>query len=144
MTSDVTAVQQSYGRSQIKSGLMDRFYDIFLASHPDIGPRFEGTNMAQQKGLLRQGLNLAIMFASDNPVGQGGIARIRASHSKTKLNIPPTLYRYWLDSFVKAVSEFDPQFTAELERQWRAVLQKSIDFISEGYDKDDGSDRQVA
>lgn len=127
-------VKQSFARCMIKGDVVGRFYEIFLASHPDIKPRFANTDFDAQKHLLRQSVNLAMMFANDNQVGIKGIKRIRKSHSKSGLNIPPDLYPYWKKSFIQAASEFDQEFSDELNTQWNEVLQKTIDFIIEGYD----------
>ncbi len=131
---DFEIVAQSFVRCMIKGDVIGRFYEIFLDSHPDIKHRFANTDFDSQKHLLRQGINLAIMFASGNPVGQNGIKRIRKSHRKSGLNITPDLYPYWKNSFLQATSEFDPEFSDELKRQWDSVLQKSIDYIIDGYD----------
>lgn len=138
------SIQDSFGRVKRGGDMIGRFYEIFLASHPDIAPRFKNSNMTEQKGLLRQGLNLAIMFGDDNPVGQNGIARIRASHAKDKLDIPPNLYKYWLESLIQTISEFDKEFTPELEKEWRRVMQKAIDFIAAGHGKSEGADQSAA
>ena len=131
---DFEEVKQSFARCMIKGDVVGRFYDIFLDSHPEIKPRFANTDFDSQKHLLRQGVNLAIMFASDNPVGKKGIERIRKSHSKLSLDIPPNLYSYWKKSFIQAASEFDPEFSDELEKQWDLVLQKTISYIIDGYE----------
>lgn len=127
-------VKQSFARCMIKGDVVGRFYEIFLASHPDIEPRFAHTDFDSQKHLLRQSVNLAIMFASDNQIGKKGINRIRQSHSKLGLNIPPELYTYWKISFLQAASEFDEEFSDDLKSRWDSVLQKTINFIIEGYD----------
>ncbi|MDX1250901.1 MAG: globin [Gammaproteobacteria bacterium] len=136
MAKDFTKTKLSLGRC-INSGkdLFERFYEIFLDSHPAIRPRFVKTDMQAQKALLKNGINLAIMFAEGNPVGSGGISRIRESHSKKKINIDPGLYSCWLDSFIKAVSEVDPQFNPELEKEWREMLQITVNHIAGGYEQ---------
>jgi hemoglobin-like flavoprotein len=134
MGAEITQVQESFGRATVSGQLIDKFYEIFLNSHPDVKPRFAKTDFVQQKKLLRRGISLAIMFADNNPVGRDGIARIRESHSKARLNIPPSLYKYWLESFIKALSLCDQQFGPQLELLWRKTLQKTIDFVVEGYE----------
>ena len=126
-------VAQSFGRANMSGTLFDTFYDIFLQSHPDITPRFKDTDFTEQKKLLRKGINLALMFAEGQPVGESGIGRIRESHSIDRLNVPPHLYPFWLNSFVKAVARHDPDFTPELEKRWREALQIAIDHIVDGY-----------
>ena len=131
---DFEEVKQSFARCMIKGDVVGRFYEIFLDSHPDIKPRFENTDFDSQKHLLRQSVNLAMMFANDNQVAEKGIKRIRQSHSKSGLNILPELYPYWKKSFIQAASELDPEFSDELEQQWDLVLQKTISYIIDGYE----------
>ena len=130
-------VKMSMGRAITHGDVFSRFYQIFLASHPTIGPMFKTTNMEQQKALLRQGVNLAIMFAEGRSIGKSAMDRLRASHSKKALAIDPSLYRYWLDSFMKALAEVDPEFNPGLEKKWRDTLSKAIRHIADGYDKKD-------
>ena len=127
-------VKESLVRCMITGDVMGKFYDVFLDSHSDIKPRFANTDFDAQKRLLRQSVNLAIMFANDNPVGKKGIERIRNSHRKARLNILPELYPYWKKSFIQVVDEFDPEFSDELKKQWDTVLQKTIDYVVDGYE----------
>lgn len=131
---DIAAVRSSMGRAQRQGALFDRFYEIFLTSHVSIGPMFTNTDFAKQKELLRQGLNLTIMFADGNQIGQNGVDRIRRSHSRSNLNIQPSLYPHWKNSFMQAVRECDPDFNPALEQSWSEVLQLAIDHIAAGYD----------
>ena len=131
---DIEQVKRSFDRCAAHGDIIDDFYKIFLDSHPDIKPRFANTNFDSQKKLLLQGLDLTIMFASDQPVGRIGINRIKKSHCRAVLDIPPDLYPYWKKSFLTAISVLDPEFSDELKEQWDWVLQKSIDYIISGYD----------
>ncbi len=134
MNPDVEAVRSSFGRCCVKGDVIGRFYELFLKSHPDIAPRFANTNFETQKNLLRQGINLAILFAADVPTGALAVNRIRETHKQSRLNIPPSLYSFWQKSLLSAVGEFDAQFTPILQRQWETVLRKTIDHVTAGYD----------
>lgn len=129
----VEEVRKSFGRCTTSGDVISVFYDLFLASNPDIKPRFTRTDFAAQKGLLRQGVNLAILHAAGMASGTAGLRRIRDSHSQAKLDVPPALYRHWKASFLSAVAATDPQHTPALQRQWDTVLQHAIDFIVAGY-----------
>lgn len=126
--------EDSLGRCLNHGDPFGRFYKIFTASNPKIAMKFKNTDMKKQKDLLQHGIILANMFYNDNPVGKNGIKRIRETHSQSRLDINPSLYTIWLDSFIKTVSEFDPKFDEEIEKEWRKVLQKTIDYIIEGYE----------
>jgi hemoglobin-like flavoprotein len=127
-------VESSYARCLNKNGFLNRFYEIFMASHPDVKPHFAHTDLNAQIQLLRHGLMSVFMFAEQNPIGQKALTRIRESHKRTKLNIAPNLYQHWTDSLIKTVSEFDGQFNAELERAWRQVIRPATDYIKSGYE----------
>jgi hemoglobin-like flavoprotein len=127
-------VESSYARCLNKTGFLNRFYEIFMASHPEVKPHFAHTDLNTQIQLLRHGLMSVFMFAEQNPIGQKALTRIRESHKRTKLDIAPHLYQYWTDSLIKTVSEYDGQFDTELERAWRQVIQPATDYIKSGYE----------
>ena len=132
---DLQDVKMSFGRCLTSGDLFQEFYDIFLASDPGLAPMFAHTDFERQKGLLRHGLNLALMFAGDNPIGKSGLAKIRKSHSKTELNISPAMYPLWTESFIKAIKKMDPQCDSALENKWRDALNKAVDYIKGGYNE---------
>jgi len=133
MDYDIEEVRMSYGRSLSNRKLIDRFYEIFMASHPDIPKLFENTDFDKQKDLLSQSINMAILFPQKNKIATNAIDRISKTHSKENMDINPKFYPYWLDSLITTLSESDPEFTTDLERQWRLILQETIDHISKGY-----------
>lgn len=121
--------RDSFGRCIIYPSFLDRFYEIFLASHPAVKPHFKNTNFVRQKDLLRTGLSMMLMFEDEKPVAKLALNRIGKSHGKEGLNIDRGLYQCWLDSLVAAVKEYDSQFSPEVERRWRVAMQKGIDCI---------------
>ncbi|MDH4134994.1 MAG: globin [Gammaproteobacteria bacterium] len=130
---EIAAVQDSFGRCLTQDKFFDRFYEIFIASHPDIRPMFARTDMAKQKELLRHGLMSALMFVEDDVMAKACIDRIRGSHGHGRLNIRPELYRYWLESILRTVSECDPGHTPEVGQLWRQALQPAVEHIKSGY-----------
>ena len=135
MTEIIDNVQRSFARCWRTGDVLGRFYENFFDSHPDIRPKFINTNLDKQKQLLQQSVNLAILFADDVSYAKNGIGRIRKTHSKSNLNIPPNLYPYWKKSLIDAISEFDPEFTSQLAKEWDRVLQQTIDYVIEGYNE---------
>lgn len=135
MSRQYIRVRESMGRCLLNGDVFQEFYNRFLQSHIEIAQKFRNTDFAQQKRLLHDGINLAIMFAEGNVVGKNGIERIAETHGKAGLNISPHWYSYWLESFIDAVEVFDPEFSLELEDEWREVLSKAIEYIKARYDK---------
>lgn len=126
-------VQTSFGRCLTHVRFFDRFYDIFMASHREIRPMFENTDMVKQKHLLRHGLMSALMFAEDDAMARLCIDRIRDSHGRGRLNIRPDLYPHWINSIVQVVSEFDSEYTPKLGQLWRDALTPAVERIKSGY-----------
>jgi len=123
-------VVASFGRCTMNRKFFDRFYEIFLKSHPSIPPMFKSTDFAKQKGLLRSGVSMMLMLDKGQMVAKMALDRIAASHgAKGKVNVPHSLYPYWIDSLIAAVKECDAECTPELEREWRQVLQRGVNHI---------------
>ncbi len=140
-TSEATAetvayesVNRSYGRCIRSDGFLDTFYGILGQSHPDLPPLFVNTDFTKQNQLVRGGLIMVIMFYRGASASRQAVELIRRSHSKSQLNIKPELYVYWVDALMEAVKRHDPEYTPELEEQWRMVIAPGINYIRDGYD----------
>ncbi|MFN7950417.1 MAG: protein kinase [bacterium] len=131
---EVQSVLASLERSLRAGDLFGRFYERLMASSPDIVARFQRTNMREQKRILHHAMNLILAFFERDPVGTWAIERVRYTHSRAMLDIPPRLYAYWRTAFLDSVRELDSEIDAPTERAWRAVLQGAIDYIVAGYD----------
>ena len=129
----IDAVKKSYGRALSNKNLMTDFYNKFIVSHPDVAKKFAGVDLQKQREVLKQSLSMAILFPQDNLIAKHAMERVYKTHGRNKLNISPELYKYWLNSLVSVVAESDPEFTPELEQQWRLLLSQVIDYIKAGY-----------
>jgi len=125
----MSALKESFGRCTVNQKFLDRFYDIFLASHPDIKPMFEKTDFSKQKALLRSGISMMIMYEDGTQVAKMALDRLGHSHGKQGMNIAPKMYQYWIDSLVAAVKECDPQFSPALEKHWRDAMRRGINYM---------------
>jgi len=120
MADNFDDLQQSYGRCLRGKDFIERFYEIFLASHPSIAPMFDKTDFQQQRLALRRGISMAISHAAGGSLVKRGVEQMADAHAaKGRTPVPPSLYPYWVESLVKAVGETDPQFSPALERRWR-------------------------
>ena len=126
-------VTRSFGRCVITKGFIDRFYELFLNSHPEIAPKFVNTEMTKQKRLLSDGISFALQFAAGNPSGERNMAPMRKSHSRKRLNIEPRFYKYWTDALMQTVSEKDYKYNEILDKQWREALEIIVNYMVSGY-----------
>jgi hypothetical protein len=106
-------VQLSLSRCTIHSSFFDRFCSNFKAANVPLPP-FIG----RQQKLLKEDLTILVMCAGD--------ADFALRPGAAALNVPPQLSKFWIDTLMVTVREFDDKFTPELERKWRTVLQRSL------------------
>lgn len=119
-------LQASYGRCLRAGGFIERFYEIFLSSHPDIAPMFEKTDFRQQRLALRRGISIAISHAAGMGMVQRSVGEMAQVHSrKGRTPVRPTLYGYWIDSLLAAVRETDPEANPALIERWRTAMGKA-------------------
>ena len=120
-------LHQSYGRCLHNGAFIDRFYDIFLESHPEVRNAFGGTDFNRQRRLLRRSLTNSIMYAAGSNIVKREVDKMADVHSRAgRAPVQPHLYDYWLNSLIKAIREDDPQYNLQLEQRWREAMGKII------------------
>lgn len=129
--SPTDVVFQSYGRCCNKPDFFQSFYARFMASSDQIRARFDKTDMSAQHHLLRNGILQLILHARGMPDGK--LRALGESHCRHALNIKPEWYSNWHDALVATVSEFDPEFDANVEHAWRNAIKPGIDLIRGAY-----------
>jgi hemoglobin-like flavoprotein len=131
---DTTSIfTDSLGRCLAESAFLDRFYDLFINSSPDIAKRFEQTNFEQQKHALSQSLYLMVMAMEGGEAAIEYLDRIARTHDRNNYDVRPELYDVWLECLICAAAETDPQFDEAIERSWRETLKYGIAFMRERY-----------
>ena len=133
MAMDINDVQDSFGRCNLKAGFLDTFYKNFMATSPEIAALFKRTDFAKQKKMIQMSLNMLITYAMGKGVVDGYMKQLAERHSRKDLNIEPRHYDSWVNSLMKAVEQFDPNYTPELEKAWRTCLNKGIALMKAGY-----------
>ena len=133
MKANLTVVLESYHRCEQRGGMFDSFYEILFAKSPQIPPKFANTNMERQKQDLTASVLMAIRLATGGQVAREYVQALAASHSRDRHNVNPELYSLWLDALCQAVQNCDPQFTPELELQWRMAMHPAIELMSAAY-----------
>jgi len=127
---DADLLHHSYKRCLKRSGFLERFYEIFVASSEEVAAKFAHTDFKKQIRVLKLSLYM-LMTSVATPLPE--LARIAEVHSKRQLDIPPKLYDLWLDCLLQAVREFDPKWNEEVDAAWRRVLTTGIQFMKSKY-----------
>jgi hemoglobin-like flavoprotein len=126
------AVKDSFGRVY-SSRLPERFYEILLHADPKISALFKHTDFARQRELFLHGLISLLDYADGKASGQMAIKRLGELHSRKRMNIAPEMFIVWVDSLMKTLAELDPEFSPQLEAEWRRTLSPGIDVIKQMY-----------
>jgi hemoglobin-like flavoprotein len=127
-------LHQSYGRCLHNGRFIERFYDIFLESHPEIKSAFANTDFDRQRRLLRRTLTNSIMFAAGSQIVKREVDKMAEVHSRQgRAPVEPHLYDHWVNSLLQAVREHDPRITPELEARWNKAMGSIVEYFSSQY-----------
>ena len=124
LTDQYEDLQQSYGRCLRGGRFIERFYEVFMDSHPSVRPMFATTDMGTQRLALRRGISVAIFHAAGSALSRRTTEEMARVHSCAgRSPVDPALYPYWVESLVQVVGETDPEATPALLARWRAAME---------------------
>lgn len=116
-------LQRSYGRCLRDKRFIDRFYEVFMDSHPSIRPMFAQTDFGQQRVALRRGISVAILHAAGSALSRRTTEQMADVHAcRGRAPVDPTLYPYWIDSLMQVIGETDDEATPALLARWREAM----------------------
>lgn len=115
-------------RCLARPAFLDRFYELFLANG-EVRDRFGGANLSRVKFHLAQSLMVLVRQSYGAPGSGARLAETADLHGPAGMDIPDRLYRYWIDAFVRAVREVDPDVDeASLDRLRRSITDAVTEF----------------
>lgn len=123
---DIELFNDSLERCTSNPNFLRRFYEIFLSSSPEVAAKFKNTDFKRQRRMLKSSLYLLLIAIEGKPEGMAHIQRMAAVHGPSNLNIPDYMYDLWMESLLKAVSEFDSAYRPAVENAWRSLLSIGI------------------
>lgn len=110
------------------------FYDAFVSDSAEAAEKFRNVDMQRQQEHLRKSLDHMVFFSIDRQATEE-MLRIAAVHSNSGNDIQPELYERWLDSLLRTVRAFDPEYDDEVEIAWRVVLAPGISYMQLQYQR---------
>ncbi len=125
--------RESLRRCNKDPKFMDIFYDKFIASSEKVAHKFAEVDLEKQKKALQLSLRMLIMSGRGDDTADMYLRHIAERHSRRDLDIEPELYALWLEALVATVRQVDLEFTSEVERAWREILQHGIDYLISEY-----------
>jgi hemoglobin-like flavoprotein len=123
----------SLDRCHASPGFIDRFYQRFIATSPEVAEAFEHTDLERQRRALSSSLYALVLAIEGGDAAVEYLDRIARKHARNELDIRPELYDVWLDCLVDTVRECDPEFSQQVERLWRDALAFGVEFMKARY-----------
>jgi hemoglobin-like flavoprotein len=114
------------GISEAGDAFFVRFYELFLASSPQVRELFAHTDMTRQVTMLRRSLFELVTFYVSGIVSEP-LRAIAQVHQHLQLN--PDMYDDWLDALVATAREFDRECDELTEYAWRLALMPGITYM---------------
>ena len=131
--------EDSLRRCNADPEFLDRFYERFLRSSPQVREKFRATDLLRQKRMLQASLQLLLVAAQDDgkrPTPH--LDDVAARHSASQMAIGAELYDLWLDSLLATVREVDPAWSALVEQAWESVMTVGIAYLVSRYNQAPG------
>ena len=127
--------EASLRRCLAKPEFLMYFYELFLDSSDEVRAKFEGTDFARQKQVLRDSFFVLEMLSESTPGSPAwsAVQRLAVTHDRHHRDIRPEHYDLWLDCLLRSVAEHDPEYTEEVGRAWRESLRTGIDYLVSKY-----------
>lgn len=128
-TQDIELFNDSLERCTLHPNFLVRFYEIFLASSPEVAEKFKNTDFNKQRRVLKASLYLLIFATEGKPEGVSHLERMAEVHGPEHMKIPAYMYDLWMESLIKTVQEFDVAFGPRVENAWRAMLLEGVQMM---------------
>ena len=129
----IARFDSSLARCLSDQTFLTRFYDLFVASSPDIAEKFRDTDFQRQRRAMGASLYVLVLALERGEAAIIYLNQIARQHSRRDLDVRPEMYDAWRDCLLQSVKEYDPLFSDEIEQAWREAAKFAIDFMRERY-----------
>ena len=113
---------RSFETCVARRGFVERFYEIFIQSSPEVRDKFKATDMKRQAHIIKKSLYVLTMASLETEEVRQEIAALGHSHGREGMKVGTHLYELWLSCLLQAVSEFDPGWNREVGESRRRVF----------------------
>ena len=129
----VTIAQASYVRCCEVPHFFTAFYADLFATCPTAEPYFAKTDFDRQHRLVKHGIGLLINYNREPKAEPNILTRVAERHRRGDIGVDPSLYPFFIESFINTARKFDPDFTPEVEAAWRAATAKGVAYMASKY-----------
>lgn len=133
----IEAVQESYDRclgSTVDGrDFLEEFYVTLIGKSASIKAMFAKTDMTKQRQLLKNGINMLILYSSGWPSANTAMNKLAVAHDRKHRSVPPELYDFWIQSLKDCVKRYDKDCTPELLAHWDTAISPGIGMMKKAY-----------
>lgn len=133
MKNDREIVVASLNRCTRVVDFIDRFYERFLASSPDVRRKFARTDFRVQRRVLSKSLALIADATAGRQKSLQELNERARTHDRDHLDITPELYDLWLEALIETVEECDMHYNATVGKAWRKIMGFAVDYMKARY-----------
>jgi eukaryotic-like serine/threonine-protein kinase len=129
----VDLAQASYARCCDVPDFFSKFYAELFATCPAARPMFASTDFERQHRLVKHGIGLLINYNHESDGEPNILTRVAERHRRGDLGVHPSMYRFFVESFITVARQHDPHFDAATEAAWRTATAKGIEYMGSKY-----------
>jgi hemoglobin-like flavoprotein len=121
----IERTRESLGRCVKCETFLQRFYELFMSSSPEVAELFRNTDFERQKRVLRDSLYVMLVAAGTTKgPAHDEVERLARLHKD--IGVTHEMFTLWLEALIEAAREHDTHFTEQLEKDWRRSLSGPI------------------
>jgi len=120
--------RESLGRCVDCDTFLQRFYELFIASSPEVAELFRNTDFERQKRVLRDSLYM-MLVAAGTKKGPAHEEVERLARLHKDIGVTRDMFTLWLEALIETAREHDVHFTDQLENDWRTSLSGPIELM---------------
>ena len=135
MNERVEVFLASLRRCLADEDFLPQFYYRLMSSSEEVRIKFANTDLPRQYRVLADSLHmLAVAAQSPQETDEFSpawteMSRLAKMHDRDHLDIRPGLYDLWLHHLLEAARSHDPEFTPDVEEDWRTTLEAGIEYL---------------
>jgi hypothetical protein len=118
----------SLARVGLDPNFLDHLYETFLKSHSSVSALLGSVDPDKRKALLLTEIMALLQSGQGEENGKLVLDQVGANHAW--IGMEPSMYHYWLDSLLKTLGQFDPQWSHELETTWTQSLKSGLEYLT--------------
>jgi hemoglobin-like flavoprotein len=131
---EIELFNDSLARCNRGGQFFQRFYELFLASSPEVRDKFRTTDIRKHRRMLQDAFyTLMEYIALASPECQAYLEGIAVTHGTQGHDIAPHLYDLWLECLLSAVKECDDLYSTKVEGAWRHMMGPGVHFLKSRY-----------